>query len=200
LDVIRRNARLLPSYTVGQALAAIQLDPDVAYNQKSDIWASDSLYSKYFTDDITGPHIVFAYSLLRAVEARKSQLLAKSKAAVGITDAEAKELQYFRQRGCIFLLVSAIACALETILGRKVARVSKVSFDQKTPPAEAVRLWTPIVSVCTSFCPQLEDAFTDGLKNKERIRKVLTTFQSLVQATASANAATFKAFAGKVRA
>lgn len=199
LDAIRRNTKLLPSYTVGQALAAIQSDPDVAYNQKSDIWASDSLYSRYFTDDLTGAHIVFAYSLLRAVEARKAQLLGKSKATSGVTDAEAKELQYFRQRGSIFLLVSAIACALETILGRKLVRVSKVSFDQKTSPADAVRIWAPIVSVCTSFCPQLEDAFTDGLKNKERIRKVLTTFQSLLQATANANATTFKSFAANVK-
>lgn len=197
-DVIRRNANLLPSYTVGQALAALQLDPEVAYNQKSDIWASDSLYSKYFTDDITGTHLVFAYSLLRAVEARKSQLIAKSKSVGGLTDAEARELQYFRQRGSTFLLVAAIAASLEIVLARKLVRLSKVSFGPKTPPVDAARIWMPIVAVCTSFCPQLEEAFADGLKNKERIRRALTTFQSPVQATSSANAATFKSFATKV--
>jgi hypothetical protein len=36
-DAIRRNPYLLPSYTVGQALAAVQGDPEVAYNQKAEI-------------------------------------------------------------------------------------------------------------------------------------------------------------------
>jgi hypothetical protein len=198
-DVIRRNANLLPSYTVGQALAAVQLDPDVAYNQKSDIWASDGLYSKYFTDDVTGAHLVFAYSLLRSVESRKAQLIFKLKSDVGVTDAEAKELQYFRQRGSTFLLVSAIAASIETIMKRKLARLAKASFGSRVPPVDAERIWAPIVSVCTSFCPQLEEAFADGLKNKEKIRRALTTFQSLVQATSTANHATFKAFAAKVK-
>jgi len=198
-DMIRRNPNLLPSYTVGQALAALQQDPDVAYNQKSAIWASDSLYSKYFTEDITGAHLVFAYSLLRAIEARKTSLVQKSKADSGVTDAETKELQYFRQRGSIFLLVASIAASLETILGRKLVRISKISFGAKTEPRNAIKIWDPIISVCTAFCPQLEDAFADGLKNKERIRKTITTFQSLIQATVAANADTFKTFLAKVK-
>lgn len=199
LDVIRRNPNLLPSYTVGQSLAAVQLDPDIAYNQKSNIWAEDRLYSKYFPEDITGIHIILAYSLLRAVEARKASLVTKSKTTEGVTDPEARELEYFRQRGSIFLLVSAIASSLEIILGKKISRVIKVSFGQNCSPAEAKNIWTPIVSVCASFCSQLEEAFGDGLKSKEKIKKVLTTFQSLVQATAQSNAATFKTFSQKVK-
>lgn len=199
LDAIKRNANLLPSYTVGQALAAIQLEPDVAYNQKSNIWASDSLYSKYFTEEVTGAHLVYTYSLLRAVEARKAHLIGKSNAEGGTTDAESKELQYFRQRGSTFLLVSAIAASIETIVGRKLIRLAKVSFGPKVSPVEAVKIWDPIVAVCTSFCPQLEEAFADGLNNKEKIRKVLTTFQSLIQATAMANTLTFKAYAAKIK-
>lgn len=197
-DVIRRNVNLIPSYTVGQALAAVQLDPEVAYNQKSAIWASDSLYSKYFTDDITGAHLVFAYSLLRAVEARKNHLIQKSKNDSSLTDAEERELQYFRQRGATFLLVAAIAGSLETLLGRRIVRLTKASFGPKITPVDALRIWEPIVAVCASFCPQLEDAFADGLKNKDRIRKALMTFQSLIQATAGANVTTFKHFATKI--
>jgi hypothetical protein len=198
-DAIRRNPEVLPSYTVGQAFAALQLDPDVAYNQKSNIWASDTLYSKYFNDDTTGAHIVFAYSLLRAVESRKARLVAKSKSEAQLTDPEAKELQYFRQRGSTFLLTSAIASCLETIVGKRIGKICKASFGNKASPAEAERLWNPIVDVCSAFCPQLEQAFTDGLKNKERIRGVLETFQSLVQATAQVNQPTFKTFGSKVK-
>jgi len=65
-DAIKRNPRLLPSYTVGQALAAIAQDPIVASNEKSNIWVSDKHYAKYFNDEATAVHIVFAYSLLRS--------------------------------------------------------------------------------------------------------------------------------------
>jgi hypothetical protein len=197
-DAIRRNPDLLPPYTVGQALAAAQGDPEVAYNQKSDIWASDTLYARYFNEDTNGQHIVFAYSLLRCIEARKAVLVAKSKNTSGLTESETKELQYFRQRGSTYMLASAIAVCIETILSKKVTKVSCLSFGRLSP-TNAQKQWEPVVAVCASFCPQLQEAFADGLKNKERIRKTLGIFQSLVQATAQANAPTFKAFAGKVK-
>jgi len=197
-DAIRRNPNLLPSYTVGQALASVQGDPEIAYNQKSEIWASDTLYARYFNEDTNGPHIVFCYSLLRCIEARKAALVAKSKNTSGLTEPEAKELQYFRQRGSTYMLAAAIASCIETILSRKVAKVSRLSFG-KLSPTDAQKLWEPVVSVCSSFCPQLQEAFADGLKNKERIKKTLGIFQSLVQATAQVNAPTFKAFADKVK-
>jgi hypothetical protein len=198
-DIIKRNPNLLPSYTVGQALAALRLDPDVAYNQKSNIWGSDTLYAKYFNEDTTGAHIVFAYSLLRAIESRKASLVAKSKSGQDLTEPEAKELQYFRQRGSTFLLLSAIASCLDTILGKRVGKVSKLSFGNKYSPQDVEKYWGSVVMVCSAFCPQLEEAFADGLKNKEKIRKAIETFQSLVQATAQVNAPTFKAFTTKVK-
>jgi hypothetical protein len=176
----------------------VQGDPEVAYNQKSDIWASDTLYARYFNEDTTGGHIVFCYALLRCIEARKVALVAKSKNSCGLTDPETKELDYFRQRGSIYMLASAVAGCLETILGRKVTKISRLSLGKMTP-SEAQETWEPIVSVCASFCPQLLDAFADGLKNRERIRKTLGVFQSLVQSTAMPNAATFKAFGEKVK-
>ena len=197
-DAIRRNPNLLPSYTVGQALAAMQGDPEVAYNQKSDIWISDRLYSRYFNEDITGNHIVFAYSLLRCIEARKTSLVTKSKSNTGLTEPETKELEYFRQRGSTYMLLSAIACCLETIMSRRVTKISRLSFGNLSPK-EAQKVWEPVVQVCVSFCPQLKEAFADGLKNKERIKKTLGIFQSLMQATANPNAITFKKFSEKIK-
>ncbi len=198
-DVIRRNPDLLPSYTVGQAIAAVQGDPEVAYNQKSDIWASDNLYSRYFDESTTGGHIVFAYSLLRCIEARKASLVAKSKNNKDeLTADDAGELEYFRQRGSTYMLTAAIAGCLETILSRKVTNLSKLSLGRLSPHV-AQKAWGPIVTVCSSFCPQLQEAFADGLKNKERIRKTLGIFQSLVKATARANQSTFREFSDKVK-
>jgi hypothetical protein len=96
------------------------------------------------------------------------------------------------------MLASAVSACLETILSRRVAKLSRLSFGRLSPD-EAQKMWEPVVLVCASFCPQLQDAFADGLKNKERIRKTLGIVQSLVQSTAQPKAATFKAFADKVK-
>lgn len=198
-DAIKRNPRLLPSYTVGQALAAIAQDPVVASNEKSNIWASDKHYSKYFNDETTATHIVFAYSLLRAVEARKLSLVTKSRNAQGLTEVQTRELEFFRNRGATFLLVSAIASSLETILSRRIPNVARLSFSRQCPPVKAEKLWTPIVEIVAPFCQQLQEAFTHGLKNVDLVKKSVQTFQSLVQSTATANASAFREFTKHVK-
>ena len=76
-DVIRRPSHLLPSDTCAQALAIFHQDPVTAYNDRSQIWLDDKLYSQYFCDQTTAEHIVFAYSLLRPVEAVRLALRGK---------------------------------------------------------------------------------------------------------------------------
>lgn len=194
-DVISRSKKLLPSYTVGQALAAFHGDPVVAYNQKSNIWVSDKLYARYFPEDVTGAHVVFAYSLLRAVEEEKQELVVKFKAKPNsLTSQEDTLLEYFRHRGSTYLLVSAIAGALETIIGHKIPNRFKTSFDDKTSPVEGARYWSQIVKVTSPFSPQLSEAFSDGLKNSEKVNTAQNTFRSLVQATSVANSSVFQKF------
>jgi hypothetical protein len=198
-DIIRRSKKLLPSYTVGQALAAIHQDPVIAYNQKSNIWVSDKLYSKYFNDETTGSHIVFAYSLLRAVEAKKLALVEKSKKGEDfLTNQEKSLLDHFRHRGSTYLLVSAIGSCLETFLGRKVPNLFRISFGDKSSPKQAQQIWSPIVDATSPFCQQLVEAFTDGLKNTDRVQKAIQTFQSLVQATVEANTKIYAEFAKNI--
>jgi AIPR protein len=194
-DAIERNKNLMPSYTVGQALAAYHLDPIAAYNQKSEIWVNDKLYARFFNDDTTGAHLVFCYSLLRAVEEAKRELVAKSKNGKDLTDQEEALLNYFRQRGSIYLFVSAIAACAETFVSRKIGVSSKVSFGQKTSPKQASAYWSEIISIVSPFCQQLSEALSDGLKSNERAQKAINTFRSLVQATAGANAEAYKRFA-----
>lgn len=198
-DAIKRNPRLLPSSTVGQALAAIGQDPVVASNEKSKIWASDKYYAKYFTEETTAEHVVFAYGLLRAVEARKLTLVTKSKAGDSLTRVESRELEFFRNRGATFLFVSAVASALETILDRNIPNVTRLSFGPACSPKRAERNWQPIVAAVTPFCHQLQDSFTHGLKNVDLVKRSLATFQSLVQATTAANRHVFKEFAKRVK-
>ncbi|WP_217351300.1 AIPR family protein [Azoarcus sp. DN11] len=197
-DVIERNKNLLPSYTVGQALAAFHQEPLTAYNLKSEIWVSDQTYARFFNDDTTGAHLVLCYALLRAVEETKRSLVGKSKSEAGLTAQETQLLSYFRHRGSTYLFVSAIASCMETFVGRRIPVPARISFGQKTSPKQATQHWAEVVRLVSPFCQQLVDALSDGLKSNERAQKAITTFRSLVQATSGANADAYKRFAKSV--
>jgi hypothetical protein len=194
-DAIERNKNLLPSYTVGQALAAVHQEPLTAYNQKSEIWISDQIYARFFNDEVNGPHLVFCYALLRAVEDAKRNLVAKSKLENTLTAQESELLSYFRHRGSTYLFVAAIAACMETFLGKRIPVLARVSFGAKTPPKTATQHWGEIVSLTSPFCQQLTEALSDGLKSGEKAQKAISTFRSLVQATASANVEAYRKFA-----
>ncbi len=197
-DVIERNKNLLPSYTVGQALAAFHQDPLTAYNLKSEIWVSDQTYARFFNDDTTGAHLVLCYGLLRAVEDAKRALVAKSKSEPGLTAQEAELLSYFRHRGSTYLFVSAVASCMEAFVGKRISIAARVSFGTRTSPKQATQHWAEIVRLVSPFCQQLVEALSDGLKSNERAQKAITTFRSLVQATSGANADAYKRFAKTV--
>jgi hypothetical protein len=76
-DVIKRSKYSLPSYTVGQSLAAFHGDPVNAYDKKSDIWTNENLYRRFFTERTTAKHIVFCYSLLEEINSRRIDLAQK---------------------------------------------------------------------------------------------------------------------------
>ncbi len=78
-DAIKRTKFTLPSYTVGQSLAAFHGDPVTAYDKKSELWTNERNYRQIFTDRTTARHIVFCYSLLAAVNDRKLELSQKQK-------------------------------------------------------------------------------------------------------------------------
>ena len=101
-DAIRRRPQMLPSYTVGQALAAFHGEPIMAYNKKTNIWVDDKTYSKFFNENTKAAHVVCAYSLLRAVEAKKKSLIDKSKKSSSLALQEEEQLEYFRKRGSTY--------------------------------------------------------------------------------------------------
>jgi hypothetical protein len=194
---IARNPKLLPSYTVGQALAAFHGDPVAAYNRKSEIWASDRLYSKYFNDQTTGIHIVFAYSLVRAAEERKHELFDKTRTGSALTRQEELQLSFYRQRGATYLLVWAVASCLETIFGRPIPNTFLLSFAADCSPKKGEEMWRKVVSATVPFCHQLTEAFDEGLK-AEKVEPAVEKFQSLVAATVEVNSDQYKEFARKV--
>ena len=159
---IKRRPKLLPSYSVGQAIAAVHGDPTVSYNEKSAIWSKDYLYAKYFNSDLTAQHIVFCYSLLRAIELEKASLRGKDTSDLGqLTAADNAKLDF------------------ESITDRVIPNRFKLSFGPVSPDA-AEAIWTPTVISLSNLQNQLNSAFSDGLKNSERVGEVVKSFSQLV--------------------
>jgi hypothetical protein len=196
-DVIKRRPNLMPSYTVGQSVAALHGDPATAYNKKSDIWASDALYAKYFSDDTSAAHLVFAYSLVRAIESRKLSLIDRSKRTDDLKSTEEKELAYYRHRGAVHVFAAAIGGSLETLLGRKIPNLFRVSFGT-VGPGKAETLWAPIISATSSLNIHLLSAVNGGM-SADTTKKALEIFSSLVEATSAANDSLYANFRARVQ-
>jgi hypothetical protein len=196
-DVIKRLANLLPADTCAQSLANFHQDPITAYHQKSEIWSSDSLYSRYFSDDTHADHIVLAYSLLKCVEARKLRL--RSTDANQLTEAQRKQLEFLRLRGSAFLLTAAIASCLEAFAAKPLPNKFRISFGTNVSPETARELWEPIIDATIPFCAQLGPPLAGGFKSSEEATKAIAIFRSMVEATRAANAAVFDKFASYLK-
>lgn len=198
-DVIRRQPSLLPSDTAAQVLAAFHQDPILAYNEKSRIWIEDGLYSRFFSEHTHADHIVFAYSLLRAIENKKQELISKDV----LTQSEHEQLEFLRFRGATLLLTAAIASCLETFIGRAVINSFDASFGNQTSPAKGEQYWKPIVELTLPFSTQLLPAVKSGLKNSENVKTAIRNFQNMVQSMVgtlkvSGNAQILDDFSSKV--
>jgi len=196
-DAIKRRPYGLPSVTAGQALAAFHRDPDIAYHQKTHMWEDDTLYSRYFNEQTTAKHIIFAYSLLQAVEKKKRDLLTKSKNN-SLKEIEKTQLNFFRKRGSTFLMASAIARCLEILLDKQIPNLFSLSFRDNLSPEKATDRWTNIIDSASSFTEPLEKGLSDGFKNRDAVEDAIKIFQSLIAATREANKEIYNAFAGMV--
>jgi len=177
---IKRRPKLLPSYSVGQALAALHGYPAAAYNEKSAIWSRDTLYGRFFNDNLTATHVVFSYSLLKAIEIEKGTLRSKETLGIELTSAEKAKLAFYRKRGSVFLLLAAIGECIETIYGKVVLNRFSLGFGSNISPEQATQIWTPTVEALSGLHTYLDKAFSDGLKNQERITDTLKAFSQLV--------------------
>src|SRR5262249_20661812 len=98
-DYIERTPHLIPSSTAAQSLVAFHGEPNTAYNEKSRIWQEDHIYSKVFSDKTKARHMVFVFSLLRAVEEAKNRLLLLPEDER--TKSQSDQIDFFRRRGSI---------------------------------------------------------------------------------------------------
>lgn len=195
-DAIQRRPNLLPSYSVGQSLAAFHGDPIVAYNQKAGIWINNNNYDKLFNDETKAPHIVCVYGLVKSIEKYKKNL--QSKGTLSSSDEEI--LDFLRQRGAIYLMTHTVASCLEIVLGRVVTNPFRISFGWKCSLNESIGNWDDLLEILMPFANHLNAAVQNGLKSNAEINTTVTTFKTLVNSTRQYHSKTFDAFKSKVSA
>ncbi|KRR08452.1 AIPR family protein [Bradyrhizobium valentinum] len=198
-DTIKRRPNLLPSYTVGQALAAFHGDPVIAYNRKSEIWVTDSIYSSYFKEETTARHIVFAFALYKTIGNKKLEIVTKQKNGQDLTKTEREQLAFFERKGSILLTCAAFADCLEAVLDRPIPNKFRLSFGEKTSPQKADAHWTDLCPPLFSLLTTLNTAFVANRIATDQAKKAIPQFRNVVQAIAGPNKQIFETFASKVK-
>jgi AIPR protein len=199
-DVIRRPAENQISATVAaQALAAFHRDPGLAYHEKGQIWESNQVYDRFFSDRTTARHILFCYSLLKAVEQARQDLMGKSEA--GRTDSERRLAQFFRQRGSNLLLAAAIGACAEIYLDRQVPDPFRLQFRDLVNVPDAIARWRKLLAPALALAaqtlgPTLESE--GSLRRREAVETAMGNFRSLFEATKDANEGLYADFAKHV--
>jgi AIPR protein len=199
-DAIKRSKFTLPSYTVGQSLAAFHGDPVTAYDKKSELWTSEKNYRHIFTDRTTARHIVFCYSLLSAINLRKLELIQKHKKdSASITRIENTSLAFLNKKGANYLLVHVISQCMETVLGKSIPNRFDLHFVQNISPSKAAKIWSPIVEMMLSLSNQLDQAFSRNRISNESVSKTVPNFVGVVASIAPLQKDTFGKFGEHTR-
>ncbi|MGH7046573.1 MAG: AIPR family protein [Stellaceae bacterium] len=195
-DAIKRSKFTLPSYTVGQSLAAFHGDPVTAYDKKSELWTRETNYRRIFTDRTTAQHIVFCYSLLSAVNDRKLELSQKQKSdPSSLTNIENISLAFLTKKGANYLLVHVISQCMETILAKPIPNRFDLHFSKNVTPGTATKFWLPIIDMMLSLSNQLESAFSRNRISNESISKAVPNFVGVVASISALQKDTFEKFA-----
>lgn len=197
-DKIKRPQNFLPFEKVTQALAAFHQSPGLAYNYKTELWESDTYYSKIFNSETTAEHIIFVFSLLKNISDYKLSLMGKLKKEGKLIDDENKKLSFLRKRGSSYILIAGIAASLETITNKPITNKTNYKFLKKPSLDKAVSLWTPIVESSISFNNAFDTSLGNGLKNNEQIAKDIETFKSFVSSTKSVMQKIYSDFSANV--
>lgn len=165
------------NYLVGQLLHAFHFDAYTAYNKRKYLWQEDELYDAIFTDSLSPEHIIFLYSLSKAIDEFKNTLKSKGNER---TEKENNNYEFLRKRGTKMLLVSAISRCMETILARKVSNKFDLQFKDNDNFDKCVETWYKLLLQIIIYHKVLSDGLDDGLKNKTNIDKAINTYSDTI--------------------
>ncbi|QQP91666.1 AIPR family protein [Skermanella sp. TT6] len=199
-DAIKRSKFTLPSYTVGQSLAAFHGDPVTAYDKKSELWTNEKNYRHIFTDRTTARHIVFCYSLLSAINDQKLELTQRHKKdPSSLTNVENTSLGFLNKKGSNYLLLHVISQCMETILSKSIPNRFDLQFINNVSPSTASNYWLPIVSMMLSLSNQLDNAFSRNRISNESVSKTVPNFVGVVASISTLQKENFEKFAAYTR-
>ena len=174
-----RNKEVFDPYLVSQTVLAYHGDCVTAYNEKKTIWDEDKLYNTVFIDQLTVEHIIYVYSLSRAIDEYKIMLKEKQETR---TDSENEQIQFLSKRGSKMLLISVISECMENIIGVKIVDSWNIKFKDCSDFDALVDRWKQVIGVVLAFNSNLLPALEGGLKNKETVRNVTSSVKSIVLA------------------
>ena len=176
-DKIRKNRHIFDPYLVGQTLLAFHGDCVTAYNGRKRIWQEDKLYAKVFIDQLTVEHIVFVYSLSKAIDDYKNKLRDKNDEK---TSKEKENMEFLSKRGAKMLLIATISECLEDIIGKKIVDKWNLSFITNNEYDELIPIWENVVVTIIAFNKSLLPALDGGLKNKDTVNTCVQEVKSIV--------------------
>lgn len=199
-DAIKRSKFTLPSYTVGQSLAAFHGDPVTAYDKKSELWTNEKNYRQIFTDRTTARHVVFCYSLLSRINEQKLILTKKErKGKSSLTQIEQTSLSFLNKKGGNYLLVYIVAQCMETFIGKSIPNKFDLHFVSNISPTRASKHWASIVDMVLPLANQLDGAFSRGRITNEGMQKVVPNFVGVVASIATIHKQHLEQFSGYVK-
>lgn len=138
------------------------------------------MYAAIFPDQLTAEHIIYTYSLARAIDRYKLELQQKREER---TEAEEQQYKFLGKRGSKMLFIFCVSKCMESFLGGKIRNIWLLKFTDNSNFNENVKYWERITKVIMPIAANtLENVLKDGLKNKEIADKAVTTVAGLLTA------------------
>lgn len=193
-DVIDRPANLISTKTAAQALACFHGNPTSGYHEIGKIWSDNDYYLRTFDPQVTARHVLFAHSLLKAIEQYKLQL-------GGLDSPTAKQkqvLDFLRLRGGGFMLATAIADNIEQICALTAPSSWGIRFKQNMSPSEAVTEWLTVVPSLAEFSEPLSEAVVPNFRSVQRKDAALKQFAGILGAILKMQPDVYSSFAKEV--
>lgn len=172
-----KNKIVFDPYLVAQTVLAFHGDCVTAYNGKKRIWDEDMIYSKVFTDQLSAEHIIFVYSLSKALDEFKNNLRIKKDER---TDTEEQQMEFLSKRGSKMLMISTISECLEDVMNTKIHDKWKLSFKDNSDFDNLIHMWIRVVAAIIPFNRNLTLALQGGLRNKKVVDERIADVKSIV--------------------
>jgi len=193
-DIIVRPSNLISTKTAAQALACFHGDPTAAYHEIAKIWSNNDYYIRTFDPSVSARHVLFCYSLIKAIEHYKLELTEQAQ----LTAQETAVLSFLRLRGAGFMLAAAIASNIEQICGFAAPSSWGIRFKKNVSPNDATALWLTVVPSLAQFHAPLVGAVTPNFRSAQRRDLALDNYKGMLSAILAMKSDVYREFASHV--